>query len=74
MITPQYAVFDGSPCRWNFTEAWVFKGLPNQPGHWLLWDHSEVLLGAKLISEEDYLKKFPDLPVLPVGSFQENTS
>ena len=66
-----YGSFEGDPCRWTETEAWVFARLPDRPGKWMAWDNSEILLGARVLNEETYLKQFPNLPALPAQAFHQ---
>jgi len=71
MITPQYGQFNGDPCRWTFQEAWVFVRLFGRPGMWRRWEISDILLSCRLISKEQYLELYPDLPPLPADAFEE---
>jgi hypothetical protein len=65
-----YASFEGEPCRLSYTEAWVFWPMPGQPAKWMAWDHMEIMMGARVMSERAYLKKFPKLPPLPEQAFR----
>jgi len=67
MTQKRYGTFEGMPAVYDDHEAWV---LFENNGGWYNIPLAEVLQNGSVLSEDDYRKKFPNLPALPATAFQ----
>lgn len=64
-MIPKFGSLEGNPVRFVDTEAWVFAN-----GAWYKNNPAEVLIGARVMDEHDYVTLFGLLPPLPKSAFQ----
>jgi hypothetical protein len=63
-MTPHYGAYDGFPCRWIDTEAWIFVA-----GVWREISPTEAATGAALLNDEAYHRNFGHPPPIPSAAF-----
>ena len=66
MAEPKYGAFESNPARFTDSDAWVY-----QHDHvWRQMNVAEVRQHAALLTKDEYLANYPDLPALPKAAFQ----
>jgi hypothetical protein len=65
--TPEYAAYDGYPCRFSDYEAWMLVD-----GKWQRIDTTAVVTEAAVLTEQGYLKTFGVVPPLPSTAFRSD--
>jgi hypothetical protein len=69
MAEIKYAIWEGVAVRMNESEAWCC-GESAPYNTWSKMNASDADSNSKLVSEESFLKMFPNLPPFPAEAFK----